>query len=253
MNINPTKAFAPLADRKSAAAGRPPSWEEHIRQSAGRDTGVVLRHLFGKPELAASLEKLQSSGALDFGAGGGRDTRVLHAKGWPVIAQDMSDQTVSELQEFVRESDQVEVHIGSVEDIDEDRRFGLFTANNVMPFIEEPTTVLRAASERLVPGGVLSINFFGDKHGWNGQFRGSNVHGARFTSAEQVLADVRAAGFVDVSVSEIVDERTIVNGKPMPWHDILVVARAPSGVDDKRAGPRSEEPQPWLCPGCVIL
>ena len=198
-------------------------WTAFNRITAQRnDTSRALDLLFACCEEVGviDLESLKQHGAIDFGAGGGRDTRHLHELGWQVTAVDTAPGSRAAIEPLLDTHDNPAGFVTALDQVE--GQVGLFNASNVLPFLlekGEPRATLGTAFAKLVPGGVLNCNFFGPSHGW------SSRRAQGFTPAE-ARELVEGAGFQVVTLVEDGPEsRKIADGSTVQRHDIFVVAR----------------------------
>jgi 2-polyprenyl-3-methyl-5-hydroxy-6-metoxy-1,4-benzoquinol methylase len=142
---------------------------------AGGIKSLALREAFGAPHLrphgaqralaraALALKRAESFGfgvpwhgqgrLLDFGCGGGKFLRRMHALGWDVAGIDFSETSVRAVREAGLRAIQgtlphPELSPGS---------FDVVTMRHALEHVPDPPAVLRAARELLVPGGRLVI------------------------------------------------------------------------------------------------
>ncbi|MEM7627315.1 MAG: class I SAM-dependent methyltransferase [Planctomycetota bacterium] len=89
---------------------------------------------------------------LDFGMGNGRFLRLQRQRGWTVTGMDFNPEVVA----HARRHDGLEAEAGSWPGpAFADRQFDIITSWHVIEHLPDPVGYLRAAAERLAPGGVL--------------------------------------------------------------------------------------------------
>jgi SAM-dependent methyltransferase len=116
------------------------------------------RHL-----IAAAIEDIPPSTALDIGAGAGGNTRVLEAAGWQATALEFSDSGV----ELARERG-LNVVQGDARDIPfPDDHFGLVVAYDVLEHIREDEQVVAEIARVVRPGGRVLIAVPADPRLWS--------------------------------------------------------------------------------------
>jgi len=132
---------------------------------------------------------------LDVGCGVGRFCRAAAAHGWAVRGIDVSPEAIR----IGREAGGVALQVGSIADVvAAGDRFDAITVFEVLEHTADPSSMLRAARDALVPGG----HFFATVPNWNcDDVRSATrpdwvppVHKLFFTR-ESVAALVRRAGF----------------------------------------------------------
>ncbi len=124
----------------------------------------MLAHLFSLFKSAKSAGEATAyfgnGRFLDFGCGSGTFLRRMRAMGWTGVGIDFGDAPVQR----VRESG-IEAHVGTLPSPDlQPASFDLITMRHSLEHVGDPRSVLVAARDLLVPGGVLEIrvpNFAG--------------------------------------------------------------------------------------------
>lgn len=154
-------------------------WEAHYggreRVWSGRANAVLVE----------MVDPLAPGTALDLGCGEGGDAVWLARRGWSVTAVDVSATALGRVRELaaregVAERVRVERH-----DLAESLpagRFDLVSAQFLQSPLELPRDrVLRAAAERVAPGGLLLVVEHGSAPSW------SRAHEHRFPTPREIL------------------------------------------------------------------
>lgn len=182
-------------------------------------TGVMANQRY-------ELEQLKPYGALDVGAGAGRDCLHLIENGWKVTAQDVGALAALTLWHLSENSGgHLAAHNGPVWTLN--GRFGLITSNNVLPHLNADTRdqVLSDCYTKLVPGGIFACNFWGDRHGWVGT---PYAKGKAFMSLHEVQDQLRRAGFEEAHVVSKAARVLPSEGPDVLWHEFVVTAVKPA-------------------------
>lgn len=170
------------------------------------------------PLLIRAVELLPRPGrALDLGAGAGRDTRYLLARGFQVTAVDASPHAVSALGAIQAE------HLRVVHSAFEDFAFetyDLINAQFTLPFVARRRfgDLFARIKGALAPGGVFAGTLFGTRDEWHTPGRRMT-----FLTREQVEALLRDLDLIEFSEEEI--DGHLVDGTPKHWHIFHILAR----------------------------
>jgi SAM-dependent methyltransferase len=160
--------------------------------------------------------------AIEIGFGDGRETLALLETGWRVLAIDPTPAAAEVLQSQVPDAiaDRLEIRSVPAEDADLPP-FDLLYAGYALPFLDGDAfdRFWRAARDRLRPGGVLVVNFFGPRDSWVGR------EGMSFIDVEAVRRLVE--GLEVLALDEEDQDGNSFLG-PKHWHVFNVVARRPS-------------------------
>jgi tellurite methyltransferase len=157
--------------------------------------------------------------ALDLGAGAGRDTQYLLARGWRVTAVDSEPTAIAVLQTLPQ--DNLRVVQSSFEDFAYEREaFDLVSAQFALPFIPKARfgAVFARIKQAIRPGGVLTGQFFGLHDEWNAPDTEMT-----FLTREQVDALLD-----DLHVRALTEEDhmgTTATGGRKHWHVFHVLAQ----------------------------
>jgi predicted TPR repeat methyltransferase len=166
---------------------------ENTKQN--RDPTPGLELLLSSVEL---MKDMTPGVAVDFGAGGGQDTRTLTDNGWHVHAVDINPNVVNAL---AAETDtgNVNVHItGDMRNLPlSEKSVSLVNAQRVLPFLsgDEQRTMLAETARILQPSGFLCASFFGVDHSWNK----ANAN-CRFMTETQISDALQEAGLELVAI-----------------------------------------------------
>ncbi len=197
------------------------SWDQYIEDTRGADNiSPVLNKLF---ETEMEPEK-----ALDLGAGTGKDTLALLERGWHVTAIDISQTAITTLEERVSKyTGQVEFICGDLKNIPlQKETYKLINATAALPYFgngnrDEFDHVFKMIVDSLEKGGVMSLQFFGDKHSWADSNSG---HPAIFLSSEEV-SSLFPPDLFEVEIQE--NYKPDYYGIPK-WHDFFVLVKKKS-------------------------
>lgn len=197
-----------------AVAGKPP------RETLLQAIGVVL----GEPG-GARVGREGVPRAIDLGAGEGRDTRELVARGFEVVAVDPHPDAGPRLMASLPEGSRVEFVSADVAGLS--RRWGdrgrggfeIVNASFALPFVrpEEFGEAWAFVRGLLASGGVFAGQFFGPRDSW------AEIAGRSHHTTEQVRDLL--AGLEPLRLDE--DERPghDAEGNAKHWHVFHVVAR----------------------------
>lgn len=155
--------------------------------------------------------------AVELGCGIGREAEFLARAGWIVHTFDADDTVVTHLDELAQALPITHVQ-ARLEDLITMPACDLLLACGVLPFIPRArfSRLWHTICETLNPGGIIAVDFFGDKDDWG------KGHGTFFTRAE---IDGLIEGFDVVSLVESEWEGSAFSG-PKHWHTYTLVARA---------------------------
>jgi SAM-dependent methyltransferase len=154
-------------------------WAAYYRSTIGREP----RPLFAKGMAAVEAAGLAPGQAIEIGFGDGRETLALLETGWRVLAIDPAPAAAEVLQSQVPAHvvDRLEIRSVPAEGADLPP-FDLLYAGYSLPFLgaDALDRLWNAARDRLRPGGILVVNFFGPRDSWAGR------EGMRFTDVDDV-------------------------------------------------------------------
>ena len=159
------------AQEPRAPKGEPPGsdWAAYYRSTIGREP----RPLFAKGMAAVEAAGLAPGQAIEIGFGDGRETLALLEAGWRVLAIDPAPAAAEVLQSQVPDHVAGRLEIRSVPAEDADLPpFDLLYAGYSLPFLGPDAfdRFWNAVRDRLRPGGILVVNFFGPRiHGPDGR------------------------------------------------------------------------------------
>src|SRR5215207_5022670 len=169
------------AEEPSAPKNEPPGsdWAAYYRSTIGREP----RPLFTKGMAAVEAAGVAPGQAIEIGFGDGRETLALLADGWRVLAIDPAPAAAEVLQSQVSAdvADRLEIRSVPAEDADLPP-YDLLYAGYSLPFLGAAAfgRFWNAARDRLRPGGILVVNFFGPRDSWAGR------EGMRFVDVDAV-------------------------------------------------------------------
>ena len=201
------------------AKGEPPGtdWAAYYRSTIGREP----RPLFAKGMAAAESAGITPGQAVEIGLGDGRETLALLAAGWRVLAIDPTPAAAEVLQSQVPAHDAGRLEIRSVPAEDADLPpFDLLYAGYSLPFLGADAfdRFWTAARDRLRPGGILIVNFFGPHDSWAGR------ESMRFIHVDTVRRLVDGLELIALD-EEDKDGDSFLG--PKHWHVFDVIARRP--------------------------
>jgi SAM-dependent methyltransferase len=199
--------------------GEPPGsdWAAYYRSTIGREP----RPLFAKGIAAAEAAGVAPGQAIEIGFGDGRETLALLEAGWPVLAIDPAPAAAEVLQSQVPAHVAGRLEIRSVPAEDADLLpFDLLYAGYSLPFLGADAfdRFWNAARDRLRPGGILVVNFFGPRDSWAGR------EGMRFIDVDAVRRLVDGLELLALD-EEDQDGNSFLG--PKHWHVFDVIARRP--------------------------
>jgi SAM-dependent methyltransferase len=172
------------------------------------------------PLMERAAELLGRPGqALDLGAGAGRDTRYLLARGWRVTAVDRESEAIALLAKLPQ------ANLQAIESSFEDFTFGLeeydlVSAQFSLPFVPRASffTVFSRIKQALKPGGIFTGQFFGIHDEWN--MTGSDM---TFLTREEV--DEVLGGMNVIEITEEDKMGGTATGGEKHWHVFHVIAQ----------------------------
>ena len=216
------------AQEPRAPTGEPPGsdWAAYYRSTIGREP----RPLFVKGMTAVEAAGVAPGQAIEIGFGDGRETLALLEAGWNVLAIDPAPAAADVLQSQVPAHVAGRLEIRSVPAEDADLPpFDLLYAGYALPFLGADAfdRFWNAARDRLRPGGILVVNFFGPRNSWAGR------EGMQFIDGDAVRRLVDGLELLALD-EEDQDGNSFLG--PKHWHVFDVIARRPPGptVDDGR-------------------
>ena len=201
------------------AKGEPPgtNWAAYYRSTIGREP----RPLFAKGIAAVEAVGVAPGQAIEIGFGDGRETLALLEAGWRVLAIDPAPAAADVLQSQVSAHLAGRLEIKSVPAEDADLvPFDLLYAGYSLPFLGADAfdRFWNNARDRLRPGGILVVNFFGPRDSWAGR------EGMRFIDIGAVRGNVN--GLELLALDEEDQDGDSFLG-PKHWHVFDVIARRP--------------------------
>ena len=205
----------------SPSKGEPPGtdWAAYYRSTLGREP----RPLFMKGMAAVEAAGVAPGQAIEVGFGDGRETLALLEAGWRVLAIDPAPAAAEVLQSQVPAHVAGRLEIRSVPAEDADLvPFDLLYAGYSLPFLGADAfdRFWNAARDRLRPGGILVVNFFGPRDSWAGR------EGMRFIDIDAVR---RLVDGLELLALEEEDQDGNSFLGPKHWHVFDVIARRPPG------------------------
>ena len=209
------------AQEPRASKGEPPGsdWAAYYRSTIGREP----RPLFTKGMAAVDAAGLAPGQAVEIGFGDGRETLALLETGWLVLAIDPAPAAAEVLRSQVPVAVDERLEIRSVPAEDADLvPFDLLYAGYSLPFLAADAfdRFWNAARDRLRPGGILVVNFFGPRDSWAGR------ESMQFIDVDGVLRLVD--GLELLALDEEDQDGDSFLG-PKHWHVFDVIARRPPG------------------------
>ena len=207
------------AQEPRAPQGEPPGpdWTAYYQSTIGREP----RPLFAKGMAAVEVAGVVPGQAIEIGFGDGRETLALLEAGWRVLAIDPSpaaaEVLLSQVPASRRRSSRDPVRAGG------GRRPAPFRpplCGYSLPFLGADAfdRFWNAARDRLRPGGILVVNFFGPRDSWAGR------EGMRFIDVDAVRRLVD--GLELLALDEEDQDGDSFLG-PKHWHVFDVIARRP--------------------------
>ncbi len=210
-----------MADKPAQAPRAPQGerpgtdWAAYYRSTIGR----APRPLFAKGMAAAEAAGVVPGQAIEIGFGDGRETLALLEAGWRVLAIDPTPAAAEVLQAQVPAHVAGRLEIRSVPAEDADLPpFDLLYAGYSLPFLgaEAFDRFWNAVRDRLRPGGILVVNFFGPRDSWAGR------RSMRFVDIDTVRRLVD--GLELLALDEEDQDGDSFLG-PKHWHVFDVIAR----------------------------
>ena len=207
------------AQEPSAPKGGPPGsdWAAFYRSTIGREP----RPLFAKGMAALEAAGVAPGQAIEIGFGDGRETLALLEAGWRVLAIDPEPAAAEVLQSQVPADVAGRLETRSVQAEDADvLPFDLLYAGYSLPFLGADAfdRFWNAARDRLRPGGILVVNFFGPHDSWAGR------EGMRFIGVDAVRRLVDGLELLALDEQDQDGESFL---GPKHWHVFDVIARRP--------------------------
>jgi len=187
-------------------------WREFVRNTADAPAWPQL-------EQAAALFQ-KPGGALDVGAGAGRDTKHLLRLGWRVTAIDASPSAAEALRSLPLQHN-LRVVVSAAEDFAPDT-YDLVNAQFSLPFIARQhfDETVRRLRDSVRPGGVMAATFFGTHDEWN-------VPGSQQTFSTRSDIERLFAGWDVIDLTEAEADGHTADGTPKHWHIFHLIARRP--------------------------
>jgi SAM-dependent methyltransferase len=209
------------AHEPRAPKGEPPGsdWAAYYRSTIGREA----RPLFAKGIAAVEAAGVAPGQAIEVGFGDGRETLALLEAGWRVLAIDPAPAAAEVLQSQVPTHVAGRLEVRSVPAEDADLLpFDFLYAGYSLPFLGADAfdRFWNAARDRLRPGGILVVNFFGPRDSWAGR------EGMRFIDVDAVRRLVDGLELLALD-EEDQDGNSFLG--PKHWHVFDVIARRPPG------------------------
>ena len=207
------------AQEPRAPKGEPPGsdWAAYYQSTIGREP----RPLFAKGLAAVKAAGVAPRQAIEIGFGDGRETLALLEAGWRVLAIDPAPAAAEVLQSQLPARVAGRLVIRSVPAEHADLLpFDLLYAGYSLPFLGADAfdRFWNAARDRLRPGGILVVNFFGPRDSWAGG------EGLRFIDVDAVRRLVDGLELLALD-EEDQDGNSFLG--PKHWHVFDVIARRP--------------------------
>jgi trans-aconitate methyltransferase len=157
--------------------------------------------------------------AIDLGAGGGVDTRVLLDRGWSVTAIDNSPDAVRRLNALAAADGRLDVRRADLADDLGLEPVDLIHAGFSLPFCRPDRfdALWRQVEAALPSGGVLAAQLFGDQDTWAGEYDDMTFHTR--SEVDELFRDW------DVLSLEVADHDGSSYVGPKHWHVFHVLAR----------------------------
>ncbi|MFO1069073.1 MAG: class I SAM-dependent methyltransferase [Geminicoccaceae bacterium] len=177
-----------------------------------------------RPGLIAVLGRFPAPGlAVDIGAGNGRDSLPMLARGWSVVAIDQDRAALADLRERAREqgSDRrLRVRPGPMETVPLPRA-DLVVSSFALPLCEPGrfAALWRRIRRSLRPGGRFAGQLYGPRDGWSGR-AGVCIH-------DRPAIESLLGGLEVERLDEIEEDSVTPRGTPKHWHFFEIVARRP--------------------------
>jgi SAM-dependent methyltransferase len=205
----------------SAPNGEPPGsdWAAYYRSTIGRQP----RPLFAKGIAAVEAAGVAPGQAIEIGFGDGRETLALLERGWLVLAIDPTPAAAEVLRSQVPAHLASRLEIRSVPAEDADLLpFDLLYAGYALPFLGADAfdRFWGAVRDRLRPGGILVVNFFGPRDSWAGR------RSMRFIDVDAVR---RLVDGLEILALDEEDRDGDSFLGPKHWHVFDIIARRPAG------------------------
>ncbi|WP_338292365.1 methyltransferase domain-containing protein [Planctobacterium marinum] len=157
-----------MSDKKTQSSNSPSSQDISFDNIANKfDKNIYgttkgrLRHEMLMHNLAFLWPVLNENACvLDAGGGTGEFTKELLAKGYQVLLNDISMDTLEIAEQKLADYDGLSLHHGAIQDIPAHSQFDLVTCHAVFEWLDNPQAVLSHLFELLKPGAYLSLSFF---------------------------------------------------------------------------------------------
>ncbi len=194
-------------------------WREYYARTGQRPPRETLVFALGRfADEPVDAPRL----AVDLGCGSGRDTAILLAEGWSVLAVDAEPSAIEALRarDDIAADVALETRIARFEDV-ELPRADLINSSFALPLCapEAFPRVWAGIVAALKPGGRFSGQFYGPKDDWHGD--PTITHVTR-DEALAILAPLEVEHF-----REEEDDTVTPRGKAKHWHIFHIVARRP--------------------------
>lgn len=189
-------------------------WAGFLSATAVRDTG---------PLLPSALDFVGESGedrlVIDFGCGGGADTRWFLERGWRVHAVDVTPEAEQLILDRVRPeaASRLTIDIGTFHEVDLPPA-DLVYASFSLPFAgSDLDAALANGLGAVKPGGAFFGNLFGHNDTW--------APDPEVASVDRDDIDRTFAAFSEVTVQEFDEDGPYGAGDMKHWHFYIVEAR----------------------------
>lgn len=160
--------------------------------------------------------------ALDFGAGGLRDTRYLLKFPFKEIDVVDSSKVMKELAETLRKRSKLNIYIQDFTDFPAiANRYNIINAQFSLPFIRntKQKEILNKLISSLANNGVFVGNFFGEKDAWNDEDHPEITFYSK-KGAQDILKNLNVVYFKEKKYNK----ESILDGNIQKWHVIEFIA-----------------------------
>ena len=193
-------------------------WAAYYRYTLGREP----RPLFLRGWAAIEAAGAGPGTAVDVGFGDGTETMHLLEAGWRVTAIDSAPAAAEVLEPRVNDDarDRLTTVTAPADEVDLPP-FDLLYSAYVLSYLP-PDAFARLwarARERLLPGGFIVVNIFGDRHAWVGE--------PDTTFLPRAEVEALLAGLEIIELTEVEEDGGSFVG-PTHWHVFDIVARRPA-------------------------
>jgi SAM-dependent methyltransferase len=193
-------------------------WAAYYRYTLGREP----RPLFLRGWAAIEASGTGPGTAVDVGFGDGTETMHLLEAGWCVTAIDSAPAAAEVLEPRVNDDarDRLTTVTAPADEADLPP-FDLLYSAFVLSYLP-PDAFARfwaRARERLLPGGFIVVNIFGDRHAWVGE--------PDTTFLPRAEVEALLAGLEIIELTEVEEDGGSFVG-PTHWHVFDIVARRPA-------------------------